>query len=184
MANQNAFNLPETIAVLTRTPTALDALLRGLPDIWVHRNEGEGTWSAYDIVGHLVFAERTDWMPRVHRTLESGEARPFDPFDRFAQFKANHGKSLEELLDEFVRLREENLASLDTLNLQPDDLERRGRHPALGSVTLAELLATWAIHDFTHLHQLSRVMANQYRDAVGPWSAYLGVLQCSGHSAS
>ncbi len=184
MANQNTFNLPDTIAVLTRTPTALDALLRGLPDIWVRHNEGEGTWSAYDIVGHLVFAESTDWMPRVRRTLESGEARPFDPFDRFAQLKANHGKSLEELLDEFARLRKENLASLDALNLLPDDLERRGRHPALGSVTLAELLATWAVHDFTHLHQFSRVMAHQYRDAVGPWSAYLGVLQCTGHSAS
>lgn len=184
MENQSTFNLPETIAVLTRTPTALDTLLRGLPDRWVRRNEGEGTWSAYDIVGHLVFAERTDWMPRVQRTLESGEARPFDPFDRFAQLKANHGKSLEELLDEFARLRQENLSSLDVLNLQSGDLDRRGRHPALGSVTLAELLATWAVHDLTHLHQLSRVMAHQYRDVVGPWSAYLGVLQCTGHSAS
>lgn len=184
MANQNPFNLSETIAVLTRTPTALDALLRGLPDRWVRGNEGEGTWSAYDIVGHLVFAERTDWMPRVKRTLESGEARAFDPFDRFAQLKANQGESLEALLDEFARLRRKNLASLDALNLQPDDFDRRGRHPALGSVSLAELLATWAVHDLTHLHQLSRVMAHQYRDAVGPWSAYLGVLRCTGHSAS
>lgn len=184
MANQNKFSLPETIAVLMRTPAVLDALLRGLPDIWVQRNEGEGTWSAYDIVGHLVFAERTDWMPRVHRTLESGEARPFDPFDRFAQLKASDDKSLEQLLDEFVRLRKKNLDSLDALNLQRGDFERRGRHPVLGSVALAELLATWAVHDLTHLHQLSRVMAHQYREAVGPWSAYLGVLQCTGHSAS
>ncbi|HUZ93363.1 MAG TPA: DinB family protein [Edaphobacter sp.] len=184
MANQNIFNLPETTALLTRTPAALDALLRGLPDIWVQCNEGEGTWSAYDIVGHLVFAERTDWMPRVHMTLESGETRPFDPFDRFAQLKASQGQSLEQLLDEFARLRKVNLTTLGALNLQAEDLARRGRHPALGSVTLAELLATWAVHDLTHLHQLSRVMAYQYRDAVGPWSAYLGVLRCTGHSAS
>ena len=113
-----------------------------------------------------------------------GEARPFDPFDRFAQSKENQDKSLEQLLDEFARLRRENLAALQALNLQAEDLARRGRHPALGVVTLAELLATWVVHDLTHVHQLSRVMARQYRDAVGPWSVYLGVLKCAGHSAS
>lgn len=176
-------NLPEIIAILTRTPSALDALLRGLPDIWVCRNEGEGTWSAFDIVGHLAFAERTDWMPRVRMTLESGEARSFEPFDRFAQLKASQDRSFEQLLDDFAHLRKENLAALDALNLQPEDLARKGRHPAFGSVTLSELLSTWAVHDLTHLHQLSRVMAHQYRDTVGPWSAYLGVLQCHGHSS-
>jgi hypothetical protein len=184
MANQNQFSLPDAIALLTRTPAALDALLRGLPNIWVRCNEGDGTWSAFGIVGHLVFTERTDWMTRVRIVLESGEARPFDPLDRFAQLKASEGKSLEQLLDEFARLRKENLVSLDALNLQPEDLTRRGRHPVLGLVTLSELLSTWAAHDLTHLHQLSRVMAHQYRDAVGPWSAYLGVLQCMGHSSS
>jgi len=184
MANQSRFNLPEAIAVLTRTPTVFDALLRGLPEIWVRRNEGEGSWSAFDIVGHLAFAERTDWMSRVRMTLENGEARVFEPLDRFAQLKASQDQRLEQLLDDFARLREENLAALDALHLQPEDLARRGRHPALGSVTLSELLSTWAVHDLTHLHQLSRVMAYQYRDAVGPWSAYLGVLKCTGHSSS
>ncbi len=180
------FNLAEATAVLTRTPATLNALLLGLPDIWVRGNEGNDTWNAFDIVGHLIVAERTDWMPRVRVILQSGEARPFDPFDRFAQFKQSPDKPLEidQLLDEFVSLRRENLAALQALNLQPGDLSRRGMHPALGVVTLSELLATWAVHDLTHVHQLSRVMAHQYRDAVGPWSVYLGVLKCAGHSAS
>src|SRR6266404_450977 len=183
MANLTEFSLAEAVAVLTRTPATLDALLRGLPNVWVHCNEGKGTWSALDIVGHLICGERTDWMPRARIILENGEARPFDPFDRFAQSRESQDKSLEQLLDEFARLRIENLAALRALNLQPQDLTRRGRHPALGVVTLSELLATWASHDLTHLHQLSRVMAHQYRAAVGPWIAYLGVLRCTGHSS-
>ena len=188
MPTLTEFSLAETVAVLRRTPTTLNALLRGLPNIWVRSNEGRSqdgkdSWSAFDIVGHLIEGERTDWMPRLRIILENGEARPFDPFDRFAQTKEGQDKSLEQLLDEFARLRKENLAALESMNLQPKDLARRGRHPALGVVTLSELLATWAVHDLTHLHQLSRVMAHQYRDAVGPWSAYLGVLQCNGHSA-
>jgi len=115
--------------------------------------------------------------------IENGETRPFDPFDRLAQLNENQEKSMEQLLDDFARLRKENLAALQELNLQPEDLKRRGKHPALGVVTLSELLATWAVHDLTHIHQLSRVMAHQYREAVGPWRAYLGVLQCAGHSA-
>jgi hypothetical protein len=183
MTSAAEFSLAEAIAVLTRTPATVTALLRGLPNFWVRRNEGNDTWSAFDIVGHLICGERTDWMPRLRIILEDGEARPFDPFDRLAQFNESQGKSLEQLLDDFARLRSENLAALQGLNLQPEDLARRGRHPALGVITLSELLATWAVHDLTHVHQLSRVMAHQYRDAVGPWSAYLGVLQCTGHSA-
>jgi hypothetical protein len=183
MATLTEFTLAETIAVLNRTPATLNALLSGMPNIWVRCNEGKDTWSAFDIVGHLIVGERTDWMPRVRVILEHGEARPFDPFDRFAQKKDRQDKSLEQLLDDFTRLRKENLAALQTLNLQKNDLSRRGCHPALGVVTLSELLATWAVHDLTHLHQLSRVMAHRYRDAVGPWKAYLGVLQCAGHSA-
>jgi len=183
MATLTEFNLDETIAVLTRTPATVDALLRGLPASWVRSNEGKDTWSAFDIVGHLIVGERTDWMPRVRVILESGEARPFDPFDRFAQLKESQNKSLEQLLDDFARLRRENVAALQALNLQPEDFSRRGRHPALGVVTLSQLLATWAVHDLTHVHQLSRVMAHQYREAVGPWSEYLGVLNCSGHSS-
>ena len=187
METLTEFSLTEAIAILTRTPATLNALLRGLPDLWVLHNEGsdggKDSWSAFDIVGHLIVGDRTDWMPRARIILENGEARPFDPFDRFAQQKESQGKSLEQLLDEFARVRRENVAALQALNLQPEDLARRGRHPALGVVTLSQLLATWAVHDLTHLHQLSRVMAHQYRDAVGPWSAYLGVLHCAGHSA-
>jgi hypothetical protein len=177
------FSMTENIAILTRTPGTLNALLRGLPKIWVCSDEGKGTWNALEIMGHLVFAERTDWMPRVRIILESGEAKPFDPFDRFAQLKESKDKSLEQHLDDFIRLRRDSLAALQALNVQPEAMTRRGRHPALGLVTLSELLATWVVHDLTHLHQLSRVMAYQYRDAVGPWSAYLGVLKCTGHSA-
>jgi hypothetical protein len=183
MASLTEFNLAEAIAVLSRTPSTLSALLRGLPETWVRRNEGKDTWCAFDIVGHLIVGERTDWMPRARIILEHGEAQAFDPFDRFAQSRESQGKSLEQLLGEFARLRTENLAALQALNLQPADLDRRGKHPALGVVTLSQLLATWAVHDLTHVHQISRVMAHQYHDAVGPWSAYLGVLQCDGHSA-
>ena len=183
MASLKAFSLTEAVAVLTRTPATLNALLTGLPNIWVRCNEGKDTWSAFDIVGHLIFGERTDWMPRVRILLDSGEARPFDPFDRFAQTNESQDNSLEQLLEEFARLRGENLAALEALNLHQEDMTRKGRHPALGVVTLSELLAAWVVHDLTHLHQLSRVMAHRYRGAVGPWSAYMGVLQCNGHSA-
>src|SRR5271169_4696126 len=183
MAILTEFSLAEAVTVLTRTPATLTAMLRGLPNVWVRCNEGKDTWSAFDVMGHLIFGERTDWMPRVRIILENGEAQPFDPFDRFAQLKESQDKPLEQLLDDFACLRTENLAALQALNLQPDDLTRRGRHPALGVVTLSELLATWAVHDLTHVHQLSRVMAYQYRDEVGPWRAYLGVLRCTGHSA-
>jgi DinB superfamily len=177
-------DLPATIAVLTRTPGALDALLRDLPDPWSRATEGPGTWSAFDVVGHLLHGDRTDWMPRIRRILELGETRPFEPFDRFAQQRESEGKSLAGLLDQFAAVRADNLNQLTALNLQPADLARRGRHPSLGPVTLSNLLATWAAHDLTHLHQISRVMAAQYRDAVGPWSKFLGVLQCAGHSAN
>jgi hypothetical protein len=176
-------NLESTIALLSRTPAALDALLRDLPEEWTHRNEGEGTWSPVDIVGHLIHGERTDWMPRAKTILEFGESQPFQPFDREGFKRIAQNKSLGQLLDEFARLRSENLDQLRALNLQPEDLERRGRHPALGTVTLSQLLATWAAHDLTHLHQIARVMAHQYCDAVGPWSKFLGVLKCNGHSS-
>jgi len=176
-------NLSHTISLLTRTPTALNALLRDLPETWTHRNEGENTWSAFDVVGHLIHCERTDWMPRVKIVLQFGETRAFEPFDRWGHARENEVKSLGQLLDEFARLRSENLGELRALNLRQEDLQQRGRHPAFGVVTLSALLATWAAHDLTHLHQISRVMAHQYREAVGPWSVYLGVLQCGGHSS-
>src|SRR6202158_5292206 len=176
-------NLHHTIALLTRTPAALDALLRDLPETWTLRNEGENTWSAFDFVGHLIHGERTDWMARVRRGVQFGETQAFDSFDRWGHVRESQGKSLGQLLDEFSSLRSESLAELRALNVRQEGLERRGRHPALGVVTLSALLATWAAHDLTHLHQISRVMAHQYREAVGPWSAYLGVLHCAGHSS-
>ena len=176
-------NLQHTMALLARTPSSLNALLRDLPEEWTMQNEGGNTFNAFDVIGHLIHGERTDWMPRAKRILEFGETRAFDPFDRRAQEAESDGKPLGQLLDEFARLRSDNLAELRSLKLGPEDLNRRGVHPALGTVTLSQLLATWAAHDLTHLHQISRIMAHQYREAVGPWSAYLGVMQCNGHSA-
>jgi DinB superfamily len=176
-------NLQHTMALLARTPSSLNALLRDLPQEWTMQNEGGDTFNAFDVIGHLIHGERSDWMPRAKRILEFGETRAFDPFDRRAQEAESDGKPLEQLLDEFARLRSDNLAELRSLKLGPEDLNRRGLHPALGTVTLSQLLATWAAHDLTHLHQISRIMAHQYREAVGPWSVYLGVMQCNGHSA-
>jgi DinB superfamily len=176
-------DLNHTISLLARTPFALDALLRDLPEMWTSRNEGENTMSAFDVVGHLIHAERANWMPRARMVLQFGETQAFEPFDRWAQVRESQGKSLGQLLDEFARLRSQNLGELRALNLRQEDLDRRGRHPGLGVVTLSELLATWAAHDLTHLHQISRIMAHQYREAVGPYSAYLGVLKCAGHSS-
>lgn len=176
-------NLDQTISLLARTPDALNALLRDLPDAWTLRNEGENTWSAFDVVAHLTHADRTDWIPRAKRLLQFGESKAFEPFDRWGQDREKQGKSLAQLLDEFARVRSESLRELRALNLRPEDLARRGKHPSLGPVTLAQLFATWAVHDLTHLHQISRVMAHQYREAVGPFGEYLGVLKCAGHSS-
>jgi hypothetical protein len=176
-------DLQQTMSLLTRTPAVLNALLRDLPETWTLRNEGENTWSAFDVVGHLIHCERTDWMPRARMILQFGESLPFEPLDRWGHTREGRGKSLGQLLDEFARLRSENLGKLRALNLGQAELGLHGQHPAFGSVTLSELLATWATHDLTHLHQISRVMAYQYRDAVGRWGAYLGVLQCAGHSS-
>jgi hypothetical protein len=175
--------MDSTTALLARTPAALDALLRDLSDAWTLRNEGENTWTVFDVLGHLIHTERTAWMPRVKCLLDFGATRAFDPVDRFAQLHDNRDRTLAQLLDDFARLRSESLAELRSLNLPPADLDRRGLHPALGEVTLAQVLAAWTGHDLTHLHQISRIMAHQCRGAVGPWSRFLGVLQCGGHSA-
>jgi hypothetical protein len=171
-------DLDNTVAILRRTPAALDALLRDLPAAWTMANEGGDSASAFDVVGHLAHLEQTDWMPRVRRILEHGESVPFDAVDREGHREANRGRPLADLLDEFARLRAQNLVELQSLRLGDDDLTRCGRHPALGTVTLAQLLATWAAHDLGHLHQMSRIMAHQYREAVGPWHEYLGVMRC------
>ena len=178
-----AQQLEQTISLLARTPAALDALLRDLPEAWTARNEGENTWNAFEVVGHLIHGERTDWMSRARVILEFGETRTFEPFDRGGHEREIRGKSLGQLLEEFRRVRSANLDQLRALNLQPAQLELRGRHPTFGTVTLSELLATWAVHDLTHLHQISRILAYQCREAVGPWRKFLGVLHCEGHSA-
>ena len=172
----------QTIDLLTRTPAALNALVRGLPDALVRATEGGDSWSVFDVVGHLAYAERDDWIPRARRIMEHGESRAFDPFDRQAQFRESEGKSIGQLLDEFARDRAASLDALRAMNVKDGDLGRRGKHPSLGAVTLGQLLATWGAHDMTHLHQISRIIAHQYRDAVGPWNIYLGVMKCAGHS--
>ncbi|MFP5228249.1 MAG: DinB family protein [Acidobacteriota bacterium] len=177
-------NLDQSLALLARTPVALDALLRGLPDAWTRSREGKETWTVRDVIAHLAELERTDWMPRMRRLLQEGEGRAFDPVDREAFMRNARGKSVARLLGEFARRREKNLDEVRALRLGRADLTRRGRHPSLGTVTLAELVAAWAVHDLTHLHQVSRILAFQYREAVGPWERYLGVLQCNGHSAA
>jgi DinB family protein len=170
------FVMKEGVAILARTPATLDALLRGLPDGWIAAHEGGQTWSPFDVIGHLIHGERTDWMPRVKIILEHGDAKAFDTFDRLAQFAVSEGRTLASLLDEFTALRKDNLRKLEELRLTEADLERRGRHPALGVVTLGQLLATWVAHDLDHVVQISRVLARQYSEEVGPWRAYLRII--------
>lgn len=173
---QDGFNLDEAVAILGRTPASLSALLAGLPEMWVSATEGDGTWSPYDVIGHLIHGERADWIPRVRHIL-AGEARPFDPFDREAQFTESRGKSLSELLATFADLRRESLAALKGMNLTDADLGRGSLHPALGPVTLGQLLATWVVHDLDHVAQIARTMAKVYKEATGPWSEYLSILR-------
>jgi len=168
--------MEEAVAILARTPSTIDALVRGLPDGFAAANEGADTWSPFDVIGHLIHGERTDWIPRARIILEHGDARAFDTFDRFAQLADSNGKTLRGLLDEFAALRQENLGSLLAMHLTEADLERRGKHPALGIVTLRQLLATWVAHDLDHVVQISRVIARQYSDEVGPWRAYLRII--------
>ena len=173
-------SLNDAIPILSSTPAGLRTWLWELPDSWIRATEGPDSWSPYDIVGHLIHGERTDWMPRTEILLAHGEAQPFSPFDRFAQFEASRGKTLRQLLDSFAELRQENLLRLQSLELTAADLERRGHHPELGTVTLGELLATWVAHDLSHIAQIARVMGRQYTDSVGPWRAYLPMLGTTG----
>jgi hypothetical protein len=168
--------LEEAAAILERTPAAVSALLGGLPETFVRATEGEGTWSPYDVVGHLVSGERTDWMERARHIL-SGDPRPFTPFNRTAQFDESVGKTLAELLATFAELRGRNVAALLAMNLGGGDLGRTGRHPDFGEVTLGQLLAAWVVHDLDHVAQIARTMAKVYADAVGPWAAYLSILR-------
>jgi hypothetical protein len=171
-----AFDVPTGIAVLRRTPATLRAMLDGLPSAWIHADEGERTWSPYVVVGHLLHCEHVDWIPRARIILEQRGDRRFTPVDRFAQLRASEGKSPRDLLDEFAAARAESLATLESWRLDDAQLALEGVHPEFGAVTLRQLLATWVAHDLGHVAQVARVMAKQYRDAVGPWRAYLPVM--------
>lgn len=173
--NAMTFDLAEGVEILIRTPAVLRSLLAGLPAGWVDHNEGGDSWSPFDVVGHLIDGDRTDWIPRA-RIIIGREARPFDPFNRFTHLAANKGKSLSELLDTFEQLRARNLQILQGFNLTAPMLELTGTHPELGTVTLRQLLATWVAHDLNHINQIVRVMAKQYDQEVGPWKEYLPVL--------
>ena len=172
----DSFRLDDAVAILERTPASLTALLAGLPETWVRATEGDGTWSPYDVIGHLIHGERTDWIPRAQHIM-AGDSRPFEPFDRTAQFTDSQGKSLGELLVIFADLRQENLARLLEMIVTNEDLDRRGLHPELGGVTLGQLVATWVVHDLDHIGQIARTMAKVYSGATGPWSAYLSILR-------
>ncbi len=171
------FQLQQSIEILERTPKTLRSLLEGLSDPWLHGNEGPETFSPFDVVGHLIHGEETDWIPRTKIILEHRESRPFTPFDRFAFYEKSKGKSLTELLATFEKLREQNVEVLKGLNLTPERLDLKGTHPELGQVTLRQLLATWATHDLGHLGQIVRVMAKQYGSEVGPWKEFISILK-------
>jgi hypothetical protein len=170
------FRLDEAVGVLQRTPATLRALLSGLPECWLTSDEGPDTFSPYDVLGHLIHGEEADWIPRAHVILEHGESIAFEPFDRFAFADKYRGQSVSKLLDMFESMRRKNLASLAELGLADEQLLLRGTHPELGKVTLGQLLATWAVHDLAHVSQIVRVMAKQYDSAVGPWKAYVSLL--------
>lgn len=172
-----AFVMEDAVAILERTPAALDALLRGLPDGWIAAREAADAWSPFDVIGHLIHLERTDWLTRAGIILEHGEERAFPPVDRFAQFSAFRGRPLASLLDEFAAARADSLRALAALSLSGEDLDRRGRHPEFGPVTLRQLLATWVAHDLDHVMQIARTLARQYAQEVGPWRAYLRIIR-------
>jgi hypothetical protein len=176
MGGVMTFHFDTALPLLGRTPGVLREMLIGLPEPWIVQTEGPGTWNAFDVVGHLIHGERTDWIPRVEHILAHGDSIPFAPFDRFGGFDASRGRSVEELLDIFAAARADSLARLGELRLSAADLERRGTHPEFGAVTLGQHLATWVVHDLDHLMQISRAMAQLYGEAVGPWRTYLRIV--------
>lgn len=171
------YSLERSHEILDRTPAALLALLGGLPDDWTMPNEGPETFSPYDVIGHLIHGEKTDWTVRTKVILEHGNNQPFEKYNRFAQYEESKGKSVQQLLDEFDAIRKENMAWFKSLNLTEDDLNKKGMHPVLGEVTLRNLLATWVVHDLTHVSQITRVMAKQYKSEMGPWPQFFRILE-------
>ncbi len=171
------FEINKSIEILSRTPSVLESLLNGISEEWLKNNEGRNTWSPYDIVGHLIHGEKTDWMPRAKVILSNSGHKTFEPFDRFAQMKKDQERPVEELLKEFKKIRAENLEELRSLQIDEARLLEKGIHPELGEANLKELLSTWVVHDLGHISQITRVMAKQYRSEVGPWIEYLGILK-------
>lgn len=171
------FSLQNSLEMLERTPLVLESMLAGLSDEWIYKNEGEKTWSPFDIIGHLIHGEKTDWIPRMEIILKQNPNSEFEPFDRFAQFENSKGKTPQELLNAFTLLRKQNIEIVRNKNLNTYHFALKGKHPALGEVTLAQLFATWVVHDLNHTGQIARVMAKQYKDEVGPWYQYLGILK-------
>ncbi|MGA7721478.1 MAG: DinB family protein [Ignavibacteriaceae bacterium] len=171
------FTIEKSIEILECTPNVLIAMLQNISPDWTTNNEGEETWSVYDIIGHLIHGEKTDWISRMEIILSGKPDKTFEPFDRFAQFEESKGKSLRHLLDEFKRLRKTNIEYLYFKKLSSKNLEEKGIHPAFGEVTLSQLLSAWTVHDLNHIAQISRVMAKQYKEEVGPWIGYLRILQ-------
>lgn len=170
------YSIPQAIAILERTPAVCDSLLAGLSDDWVMPNEGPDTFSPYDVIGHLIHGEKTDWTARAKLILEFGNTKPFVPWDRFAQYEESKGKSLQQLLEEFTAIRKENMVWFTSLQLTENDLDKTGIHPVLGEVTLRHLLSTWVVHDLTHIAQITRVMAKQYKEEMGPWPQFFRIL--------
>ena len=170
------YDLNKSIAFLERTPAVLNTLLSGLDGDWVMNNEGPETFSPYDVIGHLIHGEKTDWATRAKMILEYENTKSFVPWNRFAQFEESKGKSLQQLLDEFAAIRKENMAWFKELQLTETDLDKKGMHPKLGEVTLRNLLATWVVHDLTHIAQVTRVMAKQYKEEMGPWPEFFRIL--------
>ena len=171
------YSVERAVEVLSNTPDVFKTMLRGTGEAWSHNNYGRNTWSVFDIVGHLIHGEKTDWIPRMRIILRYGKSRPFDPFDRFAQETESKGKAISALLAEFARLRGENIEALLAMKLTENELDEYGTHPALGQATLRELLAAWVVHDLNHVSQMAKAMAFQYEEQVGPWRAYLSILK-------
>ena len=170
------FKLDKAVEILERTPGVIEELLKGLSQEWIMNNEGSDTWSPYDILGHLIHGEKTDWIVRMEIIISDNNDKTFQPFDRFAQFEQSKGKTLQQLIDEFKELRKQNIAVLISKNFNESTLNKTGIHPAFGIVTLSQLLSTWVVHDLSHIAQIARVMAKQYKTEVGPWQAYLPIL--------
>ena len=170
------YTIDKALEILERTPKILEIFLENLSGDWIFCNEGDETWSAFDVVGHLIHGEKTDWIPRLNIVLSDSGNKTFEPYDRFAQFEASKGTTMKQLLEEFSKLRKQNLNFLKSLHISETDFEKKAIHPSLGEVTLKNLLATWVTHDLGHIAQISRVMAKQYKDEVGPWIAYVSIL--------